>query len=185
MVVGVHKLEQRTFIDKKTYENIVQFLEEHATVKESKRQIIYKYRCTYDFRALVEKDRMVLRMRKGNVDEDILVAVSYEDHEKMLDILRLLGHTLDTQWYRLRKLFTYQDLEITLDKTFRYGYVISVSIELPRDQVKDGTEKLYHFFEQFHIVLTSPEQFYQQYHHYLTNWYEYTKDIDDSTFFEK
>lgn len=34
MVVGVHKLEQRTFIDKKTYENIVQFLEEHATVKE-------------------------------------------------------------------------------------------------------------------------------------------------------
>src|SRR5699024_1128471 len=111
----------------------------HATVKESKRQIIYKYRCTYDFRALVEKDRMVLRMRKGNVDEDILVAVSYEDHEKMLDILRLLGHTLDTKWYRLRKLFTYQDLEITLDKTFRYGYVISVSIELPRDQVKDGT----------------------------------------------
>ena len=106
MVVGVHKLEQRTFIDKKTYENIVQFLEEHATVKESKRQIIYKYRCTYDFRALVEKDRMVLRMRKGNVDEDILVAVSYEDHEKMLDILRLLGHTLDTKWYRLRRLFT-------------------------------------------------------------------------------
>lgn|GEM_PF-5126605 len=184
-MLGVHKLEQRTFIDKKTYENIVQFLEKHATAKESKRQIIYKYRCTYDFRTLIEKDRMVLRMRKGNVDEDTLVTVSYEDHEKMLDILRLLGHTLDTKWYRLRKLFTYQDFEITLDKTFRYGYVISVSIEVPRDQIKEGTEKLYQFFEQFHIVLTSPEQFYQQYHHYLTNWYEYTKDIDDSTFFEK
>ncbi len=181
----MHKLEQRTFIDKNTYENIVHFLEEHATEKESKRQIIYKYRCTYDFRALIEKDRMVLRMRQGNVDEDTLVTVSYEDHEKMLDILRLLGHTLDTKWYRLRKLFTYQDFEITLDKTFRYGYVVSVATSVSETQIKEATEKMFQFFERFHIVLTSPEQFYDQYHHYLTNWYDYTKDVDDSTFFEK
>lgn len=183
--VWMKEVEKRTFISKEKYEELARFFKEKADHYNSKKQIITQYRTDTDFRIVEEKNGIFFRLYANHLDrEKLIITLDKKERDSIMKMFRALGMTIDVKWYRRRIEFSYQDYQVTLDKTFRYGFVISVSKLVQEEDIAEEMRQLDSLFEQFRIPMTSPEQFNSQYHYYNLNWYDFTQHIDDTHFFD-
>jgi adenylate cyclase class IV len=180
------EVEKRSFITKNIYDKILtKYQKKIITTK----QITYYFNGEKDFRIMFMKDKVRLWLKEGHMHDDYRqeyeVLVDKQYGNTLLDMLHALGYSEKIKWYRIRNEFIYEDINITLDYTEGYGYIIEGEILIDDEQrIDKATSKIEKMFNDFDINVSNKQQFTDKYNDYVNNWLEYTKNANEETYFE-
>jgi adenylate cyclase class IV len=181
------EVELRSFISKETYEQLLSRLEnEKYNIKET-RQITYYFSGDKDFRLMTTKDNLKLWLKTGFIHDEargeMTVIVDNEYKDQLLSMLTFLGYDIEIKWYRVRNEINYNNIDITIDYTHGYGYIIEAEIIVDDEsKIEQSKDILKNLFNQFDIEVTDKQIFKDKYNDYKINWGEYTRDIDEDEF---
>lgn len=180
-------VEKRTFINKDKYNELVNYFKSNSTLEKNFNQIIYKYKSDLDFRLIFDSNNAYLRLRGVvNHNDDIVIDIKKEQIKDLTVVLRNLGMYEETKWYRHRAIYKLNDYTITLDETYQYGYIISISKPISDIEQLDSThQELENLFNKFHIKITTKEEFNDRYKYYKLHWVDVLQTIDEDKFISK
>lgn len=180
-------VEKRTFINQSKYQELQNYFDLNSKSKKHFNQIIYKYKSDVDFRLIFDKELAILRLRGiANMEDDLIVPIDVEDVNKMKLMLRNLGMHVDIKWFRHRTIYFYKDYTVTLDETYQYGYVVSISKEVPDIKMQEAiSKKLDTLFYELQIPITTQEQFNDRYKYYKYSWVDVANKINETVFLQK
>lgn len=82
----------------------------------------------------------------------------------------MLGYKIEIKWFRKRHSFKWEDIDVALDYTKGYGYII----ELEKMATENQKEKIFEYLrdklQELDIKLTPKEEFNKKYQYYKQNW---------------
>ncbi|MCX6824075.1 MAG: hypothetical protein NT085_03020 [candidate division SR1 bacterium] len=113
-------------------------------------------------------------MKKGALHDDhreeIEIKFDKEDFDKLQQLFLNLGYDVQITWIRKRLQFDRDGVEVSLDYTKGYGYIIELEI-LSTDLEKDeNLEILRNKFAELEIPITPKDEFKAKFEWYKTNW---------------
>lgn len=180
-------VEKRTFIKKDKYIELANYFKTNCTLEANFNQIIYKYKSDLDFRLIFDAKNAYLRLRGVvNHNEDIKIDIKNDQIKDLTVVLRNLGMYEETKWYRHRMIFKFRNYTITLDETYQYGYVISISKPINDiEQLNAVHDELDNIFNAFKIKITTKEEFNDRYKYYKIHWVDALQTVDEDKFINK
>jgi len=115
-------------------------------------------------------------MKRGKIHdehrEEIEVKFKTEEFDKMLKIFTSLGYETDIKWIRKRNSFKWEDIDVMIDHTQSYGYII----ELEKMANEEDKEKVYNLLKSklksLDIKVTSRDEFENRFKEYKEKWKE-------------
>jgi predicted adenylyl cyclase CyaB len=113
-------------------------------------------------------------LKKGKLHDDfreeIEVQVPKEDFVKLEQLFAALGHTVTIKWFRTRHAFKWGDIDVALDYTRGYSYIIELEKLSTREQQDVTVAMLKDKLASLGIEQTPKEQFADKYRYYKDNW---------------
>jgi len=101
--------------------------------------------------------------------EELEIKFDKEDFEKLEQLFINLWYEVEITWLRKRLQFDWDGIDVSLDFTRWYGYIIELEI-LTTDLEKDeALEVLRKKFTELEIPITPKEEFTQKYEWYKQN----------------
>ncbi len=178
-------VQLRAFLDKDKYRELI---EKYNSVLHTEKQISYFYNLEEDFRFMKTKTYSEICIKEGNIHDDIkeekTVKIDSKYNDNMTYILDKLGYVPEVKWYRTRSTAKLDfDINICLDYTVGYGYIIEVSKKIDDSKKFDLTKiELGNFLESLDIDITSKDKFNEKYNEYILNWRTLTEKVNDNNF---
>jgi predicted adenylyl cyclase CyaB len=174
MVMKNIEVEVRNFFMEKKYKELIEFFNQEGKFVNEDHHETYYFDCKEDLRIYRTNSSSIVLLKKGNVHdyfrEEIEVKFKREDFEELEKLFSNLGFNVAVKWFRKRLEFKWQDINVCLDYTKCYGYIIELekmSEENEKDDIlKDLKEKL----NLLNIKETSKEEFDKRYSYYKENW---------------
>lgn len=168
------EVEVRSFISEKQYNELLEFMQKNAKLIKKDNQITYYFSGDNDLRIQKNDFFSKIWLKAGNIHDphrkEIEVKFDREKFEQLEKLFLSLGYTVDIKWFRKRNLFKWKDIDVAVDFTKGYGYII----ELERMSDEENKEKVYEFLKQklkeLNINLTPKEEFDKKYQYYKENW---------------
>jgi predicted adenylyl cyclase CyaB len=102
--------------------------------------------------------------------EEIEVQFPKEDFDKLEQIFLALGYNVKIKWQRRRFVFSWQDIEVMVDYTKGYGYIIELEKMAEESNKEETLEMLKAKLASLGIPLTLKEEFNRQFKFYQDNW---------------
>jgi len=168
------EVEIRSFISKEQYNELLEFFKKEAEFINEDFQETYYFNTKEDLRIQRNNFFSKIWLKKGNVHdeqrEEIEVKFKREDFEKLEKLFLDLGINIEIKWFRKRHAFKWQDIDVAVDYTKGYGYIIELE-KMSNEENKDQTlELLKQKLKLLDIPLTPREEFDKKYNYYKENW---------------
>jgi len=166
--------EIRSFITENQHKELVERFKKDAEFLGEDEQITYYFDCPQDLRIQKNSKYSKIWLKKGEIHdehrEEIEVRLGVEDFDKLEQLFLALGYKVEIKWFRKRNSFKWGDIDVALDYTKGYGYII----ELEKMATEAEKEKTFGYLKEelqgLGVQLTSKEEFNEKYQYYKQNW---------------
>ncbi len=167
------EVELRSFVDEEKYNQLIFFFEQKAKFLKEDNQITHYFTWAHDLRIQKNNYFSKIWMKKWNLHDDyreeIEIKFDKEDFEKLQGLFLSLWYDIEITRIRKRLQFDRDNIEVSIDYTKGYGYIIELEI-LSTDFEKDSNlELLRKKFAELEIPITPKEEFTKKYERYKTN----------------
>jgi predicted adenylyl cyclase CyaB len=173
------EVEIRSFITKEQYEKLIEFFKKQGELVKEDYQETYYFDTDEDLRIQKNNFFSKIWMKKGNIHDDhreeIEIKFDKDDFAKLEKLFLAVGFGVEIKWFRTRHAFKWQGIDIAVDYTKGYGYII----ELEKMSTEENKEKtlglLREKLKQLKMPLTPKEEFKKKYEFYKKNWQKLIK----------
>lgn len=182
------EVELRSFVNEAKYNELVSFFEKNAKSKGVQKQITSYFNSDKDLRLMVtDDDYCQLWLKKGKIHQDareeMIVKLDKKYKDTLFKMFEEISLPVKIKWYRIRKSFEWNDINIELDYTYGYGHIIELeSVINDESQVAAAKEHLTNILNELNIPLSEKELFNEKFKDYEKNWSTYTKGLDEDSF---
>jgi predicted adenylyl cyclase CyaB len=181
--------EIRSFITKEQFEKLLDFFNKNAESLGDDEQTTYYLSGDADLRIQRNINYSKIWLKKGKIHdearEEIEIRFARDDFEKLEKLFLALGCEVEIKWFRARNSFKWNDIDVCLDHTRGYGYIIELE-KMSGDAAESGSSKggaipdfLKSKMAELGVALTPREEFDSKYVYYKENW---RKLISESSF---
>jgi predicted adenylyl cyclase CyaB len=173
------EVEVRSFISKEKYEELLNFFKQNSKILvKDDYQESYYFNCKEDLRIQKNKFYSKIWLKKGKIHDDfreeIEIKVDNKDFAKLEDLFKAIGYDVEIKWFRTRWQFLWEEINVSLDYTKGYGYIIEFEKIVkynPDEEYLDLKEKL----ENLGVQISSKDEFNKKFNGYKENWKELIK----------
>ena len=127
-----------------------------------------------DLRIQLNNNFSKIWLKKGKIHdeqrEEIEIRGDKNDFEKMEKLFLALGYIISIKWFRERYSFKWEEVDIALDFTRGYGYIIELEKMSDESHKEETTDYLKTKLDSLGIPLTTKEKFDEKYKYYKENW---------------
>lgn len=166
--------EVRSFITEEQYESLSERFKKEAVFCGEDKQVTYYFDSKEDLRIQLGNDFSKIWLKKGKLHdehrEEIEIKCKREDFEKLERLFLALGYKVEIKWFRARKTFTRGDIDVMLDYTRGYGYIIELEKMSAQKDKEKTIELLKEKMKELGIPFTPKEEFDKRYQYYKENW---------------
>jgi len=166
--------EIRSFVDENLYKSLIERFKKEAEFLGEDEQITYYFDSEADLRIQKNNNFSKIWLKKGKIhDEDreeIEIRGAREDFEKMERLFLALNYQVQIKWFRKRNAFKWGDIDVALDYTRGYGYIIELEKMADENEKEKTVEYLKEKMNGLGVVLTPKEEFDKKYQYYKENW---------------
>ena len=168
------EVEVRSFVTKEKYEELLSFFRNNAEFVNEDYQETFYFDSKEDLRIQKNNFFSKIWLKKGKMHdesrEEIEIKFGKSEFEKLEKLFLSVGFNVQIKWFRTRHTFKWQGVDVMVDFTRGYGYIIEIE-KISEEQEKDKTlamlkEKL----EQLGIKQTPKEEFDAKFKHYKEYW---------------
>ena len=172
--------EIRSFIAPEKYRELFKFFSEKCDISEKDTQTTYYFDAPEDLRIQLNNNFSKIWLKKGKIHdehrEEIEIRGDKQDFEKMEKLFLTLGYNISIKWFRERYAFKWGDIDLALDYTRGYGYIIELEKMSDEEHKMETTDYLKSKLEELGIPLTPKEEFNDKYKYYKENWQKLTAE---------
>ena len=178
-------VEIRSFIKPEKYKELI---EKYNNILHTEKQISYFFNSKEDFRFMKTKMYSEICLKEGKMHDDIksekIVKIDSKYNNNMEYVLNDLGYIPQVKWFRTRSKANLDfGIDLCLDYTVGYGYIIEVSKNIEDNSKSDLTKiELGNYLESLDIDITSKDEFNKKYNDYVLNWEKFTQKVDENNF---
>lgn len=170
------EVEIRSFISEEQYKNIIERFKKEAQFLGEDEQVTYYFDTPQDLRIQKNTNYSKTWLKKGNLHDDhreeIEVKCAKEDFEKLEQLYLALGYNVQIKWFRNRHSFKWGDVDLAIDYTRGYGYIIELEKLASEDEKDTALSLLKEKMQEIGVALTPKEEFKKQYEYYKEHWRE-------------
>ena len=168
------EVELRSFISKDKYEELLEFFRKQGSFVKEDCQETYFFDCSQDLRIQKNDFFSKVWLKKGSMHDDqreeIEIRFSREEFDKLEKIFLDMGMNIAVKWMRKRHSFVWKGIDVSLDYTKGYGYILELE-KLSSEKEKDSAlELLKQGLKHLDIPLTPKQEFDAKYKYYKENW---------------
>lgn len=113
-------------------------------------------------------------MKSGKIHDDfreeIEIKFPKEDFEEIKKLFLKLRFGTKIIWLRDRKQFMWGDIEVSLDYTRGYGYILELEKSASEEEKDKILQELREKFKELSVEITSKEEFNKKFQYYQENW---------------
>ncbi len=167
------EVEVRSFIDESKYHQLIDFFEQHAKFLKEDSQVTHYFTGDHDLRIQKNNFFSKIWMKKWQIHDDhreeLEIKFDKENFEKLQQLFLNLWYEIEITWLRKRLQFDWDGIDVSLDFTKWYGYIIELEIlttDLEKDEALDVLRKK---FAELEIPITPKEEFKKKYERYKQN----------------
>ena len=167
------EVEVRSFIDESKYHQLIDFFEQHAKFLKEDSQVTHYFTGDHDLRIQKNNFFSKIWMKKWQIHDDhreeLEIKFDKENFEKLQQLFLNLWYEIEITWLRKRLQFDWDGIDVSLDFTKWYGYIIELEIlttDLEKDEALDVLRKK---FAELEILITPKEEFKKKYERYKQN----------------
>ena len=124
------EVEVKCFISKEQYEQLLDFFKKSGEFVDEDDQETYYFDAEQDLRIQRNNSSSKLVLKSGKVHDyqrkEIEIKFEKADFEKIEGLFSALGYTVVIKWFRKRHNFRWQDIDVSLDFTKGYGYILEL-----------------------------------------------------------
>lgn len=170
--------EIRSFITKEQYKKLLGFFNKDGKSLEKENQITYYFDGDADLRIQQNKAYSKIWLKKGRIHdearEEIEIRCAKGDFKKLEKLFLILGYKIEIKWFRQRNSFKWKGINVCLDYTRGYGYIIELE-KMRREKEIEKTRKYLKLrLAELEIPLTPKKEFEKAYDFYKKNWRKLT-----------
>ncbi len=166
--------EIRSFITKSQHNSLIKRLKKEARFLGEDEQTTYYFDSEQDLRIQKNSKFSKIWLKNGQIhDEDreeIEVRTDKNDFKKLEQIFLTLGYKIEIKWFRKRHSFKWNNIDVAIDFTKGYGYIIELEKMATEKQKLKTLEYLKNKLNELNIPLTPKEEFNKKYQYYKENW---------------
>lgn len=170
--------EIRSFITPEKYRELLNFFSDQCGASEKDVQTTYYFGAPEDLRIQLNNNFSKIWLKKGKIHdehrEEIEIRGEKQDFEKMEKLFLALGYDIAIKWFRERRAFKWDDIDVALDYTRGYGYIVELEKMSDEEHKVEITDYLKSKLGELGVPLTPKEEFDEKYKHYKENWRELT-----------
>ncbi len=167
------EVELRSFVDETKYSELINFFDQKAKFLKEDNQITHYFTWDKDLRIQKNNFFSKIRMKKweihDNYREELEIKFDKEDFEKLQQLFVSLWYEIEITWIRKRLQFDRDGIEVSLDFTKGYGYIIELEIMTTDLEKEEALETIRKKFAELEIPITPKEEFTSKYEWYKTN----------------
>ncbi len=168
------EVEVRSFISKEKYEVLLGFFKRDAEFIKEDYQETYYFDCDEDLRIQKNDYFSKIWMKKGVIHdesrEETEIKFDKDDFDKLEKLFLSLGYGVKIKWFRKRFAFKWKGMDICLDYTKGYGYIIELEKMCSPGEEKETLGMLKQNLNELDVELTPRGEFDKQYEYYKKNW---------------
>ena len=168
------EVEVRSFISKDKYEELIEFFKTQAEFVKEDEQETYYFDTEEDLRIQKNNFFSKIWLKKGKIHDDhreeIEIKFDKDDFRKLEKLFLNIGLNVGIKWFRKRHTFKWENINVMVDYTKGYGYIIELE-KMSSEKEKEKTlELLKQKLKLLNIPLTPKEDFDKKYKYYKENW---------------
>jgi len=168
------EIEIRSFISEKQYKQLLSYFKSNSKLITDDIQETLYYDCPQDLRIQKNKYFSKIWLKKGNIHDDsreeIEIHTDIDDFDELKKLFETLGYGIDIKWLRERKEFKWNDINVCLDYSKGYGYIIELEVMGREEEREEVLKMLRGKLKELGIEETSKEEFNKEYENYKKNW---------------
>ena len=170
----VYEVEIRSFISKEKYLELIDFFNKNAKFLNDGNQETHYFDCEQDLRIQKNNEYSKIWLKAGKMHDEkrkeVEIRLKKEDFNKAQELFSEMGLNVKIKWFRNRREFLWNELNICLDYTLGYGYIIEIE-KLCEEKDRDFYENFIKLkFGELNIGITSKEEFNQRFNDYEKDW---------------
>ncbi|KPJ85535.1 hypothetical protein AMJ57_02750 [Parcubacteria bacterium SG8_24] len=166
--------EVRSFISEGRYRELISFFNENAEGRGEDEQVTYYYDTAQDLRIQLNRSGSKIWLKEGRLHDrsrkEIEVPCRRDDFGKLQELFTALGHEVEIKWYRKRRNYRWQGIDVALDHTRGYGYIIELERKSSATQASGTVADLERRLRDLGIEPTPREEFTRRYEEYRREW---------------
>lgn len=170
------EVEIRSFITQEKYEELLEFFKKEGEFVEEDYQETYYFDCPQDLRIQRNNNFSKIWFKKGELHDDfreeLEIKFDRNDFEKLEQLFLALGFKVEIKWFRKRYIFKWQGVDVMIDYTKGYGYIIELEQKAIGENREIVLANLKEKLNTFNIPLTPKEEFEQRFQYYKEHWSE-------------
>ena len=174
------EVEIRSFVTKERYGELLDFFKKEGELVNEDYQETYYFDSKEDLRIQKNKFFAKIWMKKGEIHDDHREEIEIKfDKDKFDELEKLflgLGYNVEIKWFRDRHAFKWQDLDIAVDYTKGYGYILELEKMSTEEDKEKTLESLKQKMKELNVELTPKDEFKKKYEDYKQNWKTLTSD---------
>ncbi len=167
------EVEIRSFVDESKYYKLIDFFEQHAKFLKEDSQITHYFTGQHDLRIQKNNFFSKIWMKKWVIHDDcreeIEIKFDKEDFEKLEQLFLSLWYAIEITWFRKRLQFDWDGIDVSLDHTKWYGYILELELLTDELETDEALQKLHKKFAELEIPITPKEEFTKKYERYKIN----------------
>lgn len=172
------EVEIRSFVSEKEYNELLAFFKKNSEFVNEDDQVTYYFDCEQDLRIQKNSFFSKIWMKKGRIHdehrEELEIRFAREDFDKLEELFIELGFKVEIKWFRKRHTFKWQNIDVMVDFTKGYGYIIELEKKCTEKEKDKTLALLKERMRTLKIPLTPREEFEKKYEHYKKNWRKLT-----------
>jgi predicted adenylyl cyclase CyaB len=157
------EVEVRAFISKADYTRLLRFMKRNARFVKTDHQITYYFSGSHDLRIQKTDTAAKLWPKRGRLHdryrEGIEIQIDREDFDKLEALLTTLGFEIEVKWFRHRHIFMWNGVNVMLDYTRGYEYIIELEQMCEPSKKNKIYEKLKNLLRGLGVKLTLAKSF--------------------------
>lgn len=174
------EVEIRSFITKEKYEELLDFFNQNGKLLAEDSQETYYFDAPQDLRIQKNNYFSKVWLKKGKIHDEFReqteIKFDRNEFEKLEQLFKSLGYDIAVKWYRKRHVYKWSDIDVCIDHTKGYGYIIELEIMTTEKYKEQVLEELKQKMNELNIPLTPRKEFEEKYEHYRQNWERLIKE---------
>lgn len=170
------EVEIRSFISKEKYEELIKFFNKEGEFINEDYQETYYFDSKEDLRIQKNNFFSKIWLKKGKIHdehrEEIEIKFDKDEFEKLEKLFVFLGFNVQIKWFRTRHTFKWEEIDVMVDYTKGYGYIIELEKISNEEDKNKILELLKDKMKKLDIEITPKEEFDKKFNYYKEHWKE-------------
>ena len=168
------EVEVRSFIIKEKYDDLLKFFKRNAEFVKEDYQETYYFDSDADLRIQKNNFFSKIWLKKGKIHDDfreeIEIKFKRDDFKNLERLFLELGFNVEIKWFRKRYHFKWGGIDVMLDYTKGYGYIIELEKMSQGEDKEEILKMLNKKLTSINVNPTPKEEFDKKYKYYKENW---------------